>query len=217
MPASGWALFAVLVGTAVLDVTFHQLFFAARGRLIEAQREQFSLFAKLDPPSSDAPVLHEPHSATALQVTTETIAIGGKGIAKLGALDSPAGRGNVSHDLTNALGAGAGTATDLSLFVDRRVPWSRVSDLLGLACQAGARKAEVLFTRGGPVAIPGSAPPEAGELVPGDFGALDVGLADGGFVAPGTETFSEIAAALLDRAREGTPVALSLGCGRGEK
>ncbi len=215
MPRSGLVLGFVIVVTAVLDVTFHQLFFAERARLIEAQREQFSLFAKLDPPTSDAPLLHEPHSAPALQVTLETIAIGGKGIARSGALDSPEGRSNVGHDLTNALGAVAGGATDLSLVIDRRVPWARVASLLELACQAGARHAELLFTRGGAPVIARDAPPEAGELLPRDFGALDVTLADEGFDAPRTDAFAIVAARLLERARSvPPPVPLNLGCPR---
>lgn len=216
MPLSGWILGGVLVSTAALDVTFHQMFFSERARMIEAQREQFSLFAKLDPPSSDAPRLHEPHSAAALQVTSETIALGGRGIAKLGALDSPAGRANVGHDLTNALGAGAGGATDLSLVIDRRVPWSRVTALLDLGCQAGARRAEVLFTRGQALTMPRGAPPEAGELLPRDFGALDIELSEKGFEAPGGDAFADVAARLLERADQ-QPVELNLGCAHGEK
>ncbi len=217
LPLSGWALGVVLLGAGALDVTFHQRFFAERTQLVEAQREQFSLFAKLDPPSSDAAVLREPHTAAALQVTAETIALGGRGIAKLGALDSPGGRRNVGHDLTNALGKSEGSATDLSLLIDRRVPWSRVTTLLGLACEAGARHVELLYTRGAPPKIPVDAPPEAGDLLPRDFGALSVDLDVAGFSNEGDAPFEEVSRQLLDAAETALPVKLSLACSRGEK
>ena len=210
IPRSAYALAAALVVAMSLDFGFHRLFFAERARLLTSLHEEFSLFAKLDPPSSDDPLLHEPRSAPALDLTEETIAIAGRGVAKLSAIGAVSVRTSVEHDLTNAIASREGSAVDLLVLVDRRVGWARARDLLSIACSAGARKVDVLFTRGASPTLPDGAPAEAGELLPQDFGALEVELDARGLDPSADSTFSAVAADLLSAARRGeSPVVLS--------
>ncbi|MFO0630939.1 MAG: hypothetical protein U0325_35665 [Polyangiales bacterium] len=62
--------------------------------------------------------------------------------------------------------------------MDRATPWSAVDRALGVAWGLGVRRAEVLFTRGRvDLALRPGAPPEAGYVLPRDFGAVALTLA----------------------------------------
>ena len=202
---------AVLIGVVALaaagDLLQHGRFIGKRDELRGDLAAQFALIARLDPPPGDAldPQRFPPHRATALQITRDVVAVDGRGVARLRALDAPEGATHVASDLNHAL-AQAGLAQtdtaplDLSVSIDRQVKGDTLLRLLRVARAAGVRRIEILLTRGESPRVPPRAPPETAIVMPGDFVALPVELGDDGVELPAGEAFGAIAPALIARA-----------------
>jgi hypothetical protein len=200
---------AVVVAVLLPAVTFERDFGSRRKALGASLSEQFVLFARLDPPSFSSSALAKPVRAPALQITQETVALNGKGIGKLSALDTDTGRQAIANAIVTGLASPmsdlsleaasdpVGRKIDLALLVDRRVPWSRVEQVLGLAFDGGARSADLLLTRGQEPNIPADAPPEASLLLPSDFVALPLELGNEGLTPKRSLELAEVATQLL--------------------
>jgi hypothetical protein len=193
----------------VADLVVHAQFVSTRDRLHKELEAQFSLFARLDPPTAVEldPKLHAPHPAPALQIARNIVAVDGRPIAPLSVAHSPEGESNIGRDLSQALAARAAreddAETDLAVSIDREVPWRSVVGLLDVARRSGVRTAELLLTRGPALAVPDGAPPEASWVLASDFVAVRIELADDGFRTGPDESFGRVAAQLVDRALAG--------------
>jgi tRNA A-37 threonylcarbamoyl transferase component Bud32 len=194
---------AIAVG-ALGDLVQHGRFADARASLRSELRAQFALFSRLDPPAGDTLDKQGfvPHQATALQVTRDVIAVDGKGVARLAALESPAGALHVAADLNRALAQGAldqrgSREVDLSVSVDREVDAGALAHLLRIARAAGVRRIELLLTRGASPELERGGPPEIDVVVPRDFVALPAELADEGLALTAGQPFGRIAPTLV--------------------
>lgn len=206
------ALVVLAVAGLGADAFLHARVAETRHELRAALSRQFVLFAQLDPPASRtlSPERFAPHRAPALQLTRATVAIDGEPAAPVRALDSEAGTLALVGEIGQALarrpeGSPVG-APDLSLAIDRRVPWSTLSRVLSAAHAAGTRRVEVLLTRGAPPRIVASAPPETSHVLPQDFVALPAELVTAGdaLPAPGDDVpFAPLASDWARRARSG--------------
>ncbi len=214
LPVSGLIAIGVILLLTAVDVWVRRDFDARRSAIVDQMKEQLVFFAKLVPPGAppdrDLPA---PTPAVALQVSLEAVALNGKALGRLTALESEAGRQTILRELTAALASptpgGEGSGIDVSLLVDRRVPMKRVEELGALAYEAGARTAEVLLTRGPLAEVPANAPREAGLLLPQDFVGVRVSL-ETSRAATGEEgTFESFASALHDRPA-GEPIAIAV-------
>lgn len=196
------AVSALFAASLWIDRAFEE----RRASIVGSLNEQLTLFAHLSPPTAKGAQLPPPADSPALQITKDAVALNGTGIGKLSALDAESGRQAISTPIVAALASprspGARTV-DLTVLVDRDVSWSRVEELLAIAYEAGARSVDFLLTRGAEPVIPRGAPPEVANLLPVDFGAVEVVLTTEG---PETEgvTFDDVAQALL-ASRDGEP------------
>jgi tRNA A-37 threonylcarbamoyl transferase component Bud32 len=208
------ALAAVVAAVALGDQLMHDSFLQRRDGLRRALAPQFVLFAKLDPPAGDALDAERfaPHTAPALQIARDRVAVNGEGVALLAALKSPEVAFTISGSLSRALattpsgnteGAPTADAPDLSVCIDREVPWATVERLLQLARDAGVGQVEILLTRGPSPSLPPSAPPEAAYAIAGDFVALRAQLGAEGTPLPADARFGKIAPELVARALAG--------------
>ncbi len=203
-PRAGTALLAAAVAAGLAgDFYQHGRFAEKRAELRAALGTQFALFARLDPPPGDAldGEAFPPHRATALQVTRDVIAVDGRGVARLTALDTPEGALHVAGDLQRALAQAElgqreeqGPAdVELSVSIDREVDGGALLRLLRIARSAGVRRIEVLLTRGASPELGRGGPPEINVVIPRDFVALPAELADVGLPVPAGERFGRIA------------------------
>ena len=187
-----------------------------RNQLSSSLREQFTLFAKLAPPSAQDATLPAPAIAPAVQVTLERVAVNGQEVGRVAALDSAAGRQAIATAIIQVLAKSKpaqdpdSRAIDLSCTFDHALSWSRIAEILSIAHDGGARDVDLLFTRGGVVNLPAYAPPEAGFLIPGDFAAVPVSLGNEGFEPDPSSTFEQATPALLERASVTTPVRVAI-------
>jgi tRNA A-37 threonylcarbamoyl transferase component Bud32 len=217
----GWVLGLVVLGVAIGDQALHTRFIGGRDDLRRALEPQFTLFARLDPPEGAALDRQRfaPHVAPALQIARDRVAINGEGVARLSALESP----EVAMAVTGALAKALTTAPpdtqsadeapppDLAVLVDRQVSWAQAARILGLARGAGARRIELLLTRGpGPELSP-SAPPEAGFAIVTDFVAIPAELVDEPSRVPPEQRYGQLVPELLAAAAAGEPVRLAVG------
>ncbi|MFO0548224.1 MAG: serine/threonine-protein kinase [Polyangiaceae bacterium] len=214
----GWLLIA-LQGASILallapSVTVEREFAARREALAKALSEQFQLFSTLSPPViASSRELRKPSSAPALQITRETIAVNGKGVGRIVSLDNPAGRQAIAAAIVAALADPSGGTerhADLSMIADASLPWRRLLEILQLVREGGGRTIELLLTRGAVVRIPPEAPPDAGYLIPRDFGALSIVLGDDGFAAESDASYETIARALEDKDDGANEIAVSV-------
>ncbi|MFO0762373.1 MAG: serine/threonine-protein kinase [Byssovorax sp.] len=201
-PAS-LALVAALALAFAGDQAQHARFTAKHDALRATIAAPFALFSRLDPPQGEAldPARFSPHKATAVQITRDAVAIDGKGIARLAALDSREGTAQIAADLNHALAAvsvadGEPSETDLLLTVDRHVKGATVRAMLQIARSAGVSRAEVLLTRGATPKLPLTGPSEIFVVIPGDFVALPVTLGASGLSLDPGKTFEELAPSL---------------------
>jgi hypothetical protein len=193
------ALIAACLGPQLgLEIAFRQ----RRAGLETALRDQFALFATLSPPTTRDPALPQPALAPAMQVSRDRVALDGREVGRLKALDNPRGRRSVedavvAHLARPPISPFGDRPVDLSCTFDRSLPWPQVEDLLGIAYDGGARQVDLLLVRGSDIDLPKGAPNEATLLVPSDFGALSVELVAGG---PPLEaaTYAEAIANLAD-------------------
>jgi hypothetical protein len=229
-PPGGTALLAAAVALGVAgDLLQHGRFSEKRAALRANLGAQFALFARLDPPPGDAldRAIFPPHRATALQVTRDVIAVDGRGVARLAALDAPEGALHVAADLNRALaqaelssGQEETSSTDvdrvdLSVSIDREVEGAALLHLLQIARGAGVRRVEVLLTRGESPRLGQGGPPEIAVVIPADFVAIPVDLADAGFQLPAGEPFGAVAPSLVVQALAARgPVAIAVGAPR---
>jgi tRNA A-37 threonylcarbamoyl transferase component Bud32 len=203
--ASFVALAALLALGAALDVALHRHFEQVVAGLRDELAPQFTLFARLDPPSGDAltPAKYPPHSAPALQIARGVVAVDAKPVAPTPALASVDGRLSVSGELNRALAArvakdGGVHDVDLAVMIDRQVEFPVVLKLLAIARAAGVQRIEFLLTRGPPPVLAAGAPPETAFVLPTDFVALPAVLDDAGFSADDGSTFGALAPRLID-------------------
>jgi len=207
---TAWVLIAFTVVMGVSDMVLLGRYVRAREDVRTALAAQFQLFARLDPPGGDALDAMDakgaseraPHRAAALQIASDAIAVNGAPVAKLLAVESSEGALNLGRDLGHALGEAARSAgaddPDLSISIDREVPYGLVLRALSAARRAGARRAEILLTKGPAPPFSPSAPPETHYVLASDFVALSVELADDGFQAGDEEVFGAVAPRLVE-------------------
>jgi serine/threonine protein kinase len=216
-PRTGTALLAIalLLGIAG-DFVQHGRFSQKRDELRAELSAQFALFARLDPPPGDAldPELFPPHRSTALQITRDVVAVDGRGVARLAALDAPEGAAHVAADLNHALAQAAlaekdAAGVDLSISIDREVKGRVIAMLLRIARAAGARRIEILLTRGESPQSGRGAPAEVDVVLPNDFVALPAVLADEGVTLDEDEVFGKLAPRLMERALGGRTVSIA--------
>ena len=214
--AAAWALAAAVVVVGGAEVAQRMRSAATRDRVHAELEPQFALFARLDPPTAGDldGKRWAPHRAPALQIARNVVAVNGRPVAPLSAAESPDGAANIGRDLSHALaehGAREGAGdVDLAISIDRQVPWSAVATLLGVAHRAGARRLELLLTRGPAPSLPVGAPPEATWLLASDFVAIRAVVTEDGFSAAAGEPFGAVAAELVRRAQSADePVRLS--------
>ncbi len=230
------AMLVVVATLGVVDYAMHAGFASTRAELHAELAPQFSLFARLDPPTADLDRKRfAPQPAPAVQIATNVVAVNARPSAPLLALDSEQGAATVSRDLSHALADQAAHAeddsdsdvkargsslapvpVDLAVSVDRKVAWHAVDRLLGIAYRAGVRHAEVLLTSGPAPILGADAPPEASWVLAKDFVAIDVELvaaarADepGVFHARDDEPFGDVAPALARLAASGAPIRIA--------
>jgi tRNA A-37 threonylcarbamoyl transferase component Bud32 len=221
-PRAGTALLATAIALGVTgDFVQHGRFAEKRAELRAELGAQFALFARLDPPPGDAldARVFAPHRATALQVTRDVIAVDGRGVARLTALDSPEGALHVAADLNRALAQAAlekdeehaQADVDLSVSIDREVDGGALLHLLRIARGAGVRRIEVLLTRGESPELGRGGPPEISVVIPGDFVALPAELEDAGLPIPAGDRFGRIAPSWVVQALAARgPIALAV-------
>lgn len=206
---SSFYLVVVIALLVFADVLQHQQIASVRSRLHEALAPQFALFARLDPPMAP-PDLNgaqfAPDPAPAVQLTRDTVALNGKGIAKLGALHMPAGAANIGHDLNHALVAPEvperGSSAELSILADRSLNYGTLLQLLRIAKSAGVTRAELLLAKGHPISLPLSAPPETGFMLPGDFAGIEIALSGSGLNPPAEEKLDQIYSKLIEISKQ---------------
>jgi hypothetical protein len=156
------ALIAACLGPQLgLEVSFRQ----RRATLETALRDQFALFATLSPPVTRDGSLPQPALAPAMQVSQERVALDGREVGRLKALDNPRGRraiedAIVAHLARPPISPFGDRAIDLSCTFDRTLPWAQVEDLLGVAYDGGARHVDLLLVRGADLSLPKGAPAE---------------------------------------------------------
>jgi serine/threonine-protein kinase len=211
---------AVALGIAA-DFVQHGRFADERAALRADLGAQFAIFSRLDPPPGDAldrRAFH-PHRATALQITRDVIAVDGRGVARLAALAAPEGTAHVAADLDRALAQAtleqkSTGEVDLSVSIDREVDTGAVLHLLRIARGAGARRIEILLTRGESPQLGGGGPPEIGIVIPDDFVALPAELGDAGFLLPAGHPFGSTTSTLVLQALAAHgPIALAVDAG----
>ncbi len=210
---SGMAVLVAMPIFFALDAGTSAAFHAKRAELDVLLAPQFSLFAELVPPPARGGWLQDPVDAPALQMTPTTIAVEGRPIARTEALDASAARDGVVQEIARAVAANPPTQNhpDLALLADRGVAWADLEIVLRLARQAGARKVDVLLTRGDPVAIPHGAPPEASAVTPSDFAALRIELAVAGGARVEGATFDAVASEWLDGRSSAAAIPVGVG------
>ena len=173
-----------------------------RAAMARGLSEQFTLFSELSPPlAGDHPLSH-PVIAPAIQVTRDRVAVNGREVSLLAALDSASGRQTIASAMIQVLArptafGAEGRHVDLSCTFDERLPWSRIEELLSIAHEGGAREIDLLFTRGATFELPAHAPPEAASVLPMDFAALPVSLDEAGQAPAADTAFGVVAAELL--------------------
>jgi serine/threonine-protein kinase len=212
-PSRATIALAALVALGLgADFWLHARVAVTRGALREALSEQFVIFGRLDPPAAQglSAARFAPHRAPALQVTPAMVAIDAEPVAPLRALESEAGALGLVRDLGQAMARGAvdraAGSPDLSIAVDRRVPWRALARVFAVAHAAGAREVELLLTVGAAPRIPSRAPPEAAHVLPSDFVALPAELVGeaAGTTPPGDDTpFAAVARGWVRKVRAG--------------
>lgn len=201
---------ALLVVALVPEFMVERAFKERRRAMAQSLSEQFTLYSELSPPLAGEATLPAPEVASALQITRDRVAVNGREVGRLAALDSPSGRQTIAAAMIHALARPSALTdarhVDLSCTFDERVPWSRIEEVLSIAYEGGARDVDVLFTRGDPFELPHGAPPEAASVLPLDFGALPVTLAEAGYAPPPDAAFVTVAGELLTRWDGATPI-----------
>ena len=200
---AAWIGFAVIALAIGFDLVMRDRFLRRREELRAELAPQFTTFLHLDPPPADQldPRVFAPRRATGLQIGRDAIAVDGRGIARLAALDTDTGLFHATSALHQALAQAAvdrgEDEVDLSVTADEEVPYGKLARILGLARAGGARRIDLLFRRGPRPTFSTDNPPEASYVVPSDFVALPAELADEGFSAPEDERWSSVAPRLL--------------------
>jgi hypothetical protein len=220
-PGAAMLAAAVALGTAG-DLVQHGRFTEKRAQLVADLGAEFALFAHLDPPPGDTLDRQgfAAHRATALQVTRDVIAVDGRGVAKLAALDATEGARHVAADLNRALAQASldqktQTEVDLSVSIDREVDAGTVLRLLQIARGAGVRRVQLLLTRGASPDLGRGGPPEIDVVMPQDFVALPAELADAGIALPAGQPFGRVAPTLVVEALAAHgPIALAVDAHR---
>lgn len=207
-----WVGIAVLAGAVGFDLVMRERFLRRREEVRAELGPQFATFLRLDPPPADEldPRAFAPRRSTGLQIGRDAVAVDGKGIARLAALDTETGLFHATGALHQALAQAAvdrgADEVDLTVTADESVAYGKIARLLGLARAGGVRRVDLLFRRGAKPELPTDSPPEASYVVPSDFVAVPAELADEGFSAGDDERWSEVAPRLLRDVTAGRPV-----------
>ncbi len=211
---AAWIGVAVLAAAVGLDLVMRDRFLRRREELRAELAPQFATFLHLDPPSAGDldPGAFAPRRSTGLQIGRDAVAVNGRGIAKLAALDTETGLFHATSALHQALGQAAvdrgADEVDLTVTADEDVPYGKLARLLGLARAGGARRVDLLFRRGPKPVLSTDNPPETSYVVPSDFAAVPVELADDGFTARDEDRWSVVAPALLREVAAGKVIRL---------
>jgi hypothetical protein len=205
--ARALVLAGVLAAAIAADAVAAVRIVSVRESYRDALADRFALLGRLDPPVAPGlpPDRFVPGDAPALQLGRDVAAVNADPIARLTAADlEPLLRARLTDVLAHAAAAraapapGAPEPADLTVTIDRELPWSLVQRLLHVAYDAGVRRVEVLVARSpAPPLGPGD-PPETAWLVPEDFAALPALLGTGtGALAPAPDApFGAVAATL---------------------
>ena len=213
---AAWITAAALVAAVGFDVALRERMLSRREELRAELAPQLATFVHLDPPPADAldPVEHAPRRSTAMQIARDAVAINGRAVAKLAALDGESGAFLVTAALHQALAQASvergGDEVDLAVTADESVPFGRIVRLLGIARAGGARRVDLVFRRGPKPVVATGGPPEIAYVVPSDFVAAPAELADSGFTAGADEPWSKVAPRLLARVSQGQAVVLEV-------
>jgi serine/threonine protein kinase len=213
VPRSGMAVLMAMPAFFALDAGTSAVFHAKRAELDALLAPQFTLQSELVPPQARGGWLATPVDAPALQMTATTIAVEGRPIARVEALAASATRDGVVQEIARAVAANPPTQDhpDLALLADRSVSWADLEVVLRLARQGGARKVDVLLTRGDPVPVPKTAPPEANAVTPSDFAALRIELVVAGGEKVTGATFDAVASQWLAGRSSAAPIVVGVG------
>ncbi|MEZ4301362.1 MAG: serine/threonine-protein kinase [Polyangiaceae bacterium] len=211
-----WVGIALVVASAGFDLWMRDRFLRRREDVRAELTPQFATFAHLDPPPADGlaqgPEHLSPHRSTGLQIGRDAVAVNGRGIARLAALDSETGLFQATAVLHQALAQAAvergADEVDLSITADESVAFGHIVRLLSVARAGGARKVELLFRRGPKPHLPPDSPPETAYVVPSDFIAIEAELAAHGFEADAAEPWSRVAPRLLRDVSPDAPLRL---------
>ena len=213
---AAWIAAALLLAVAAFDIGIRERMLRRREELRAELAPQFATFVHLDPPPADAldPRAFSPRRSTALQIAKDAVAINGRAVAKLLALDTESGAFHVTAALHQALAQAAvergQDEVDLAVTADEHVPFGRIVQLLRIARAGGARRVDLVFRRGPKPALATGGPPEIAYVVPSDFVAAPAELADSGFSAGADEPWSAVAPRLLAQVSGGDPVAIQV-------
>ncbi|MBK8255440.1 MAG: serine/threonine protein kinase [Polyangiaceae bacterium] len=216
---AAWALFVALTLAFGFDMLMRSRFLERREQLRSELAPQFATFVHLDPPSTDQldPNVYTPHRSTGLQIGREAIAVNGRGVAKLAALETESGTFQVTtaihQSLAQALVDRGADEVDLSVTADEKVPFKAVIRMLSIARAGGANQAELLFLIGPKPRLSSDNPPETTYVVPSDFAAVRVVLGDHGLTAEGDEAWGDAARRILAEASSDRPVPLLVSRG----
>ncbi len=213
-PRSATILAALLVATVASDAAYGLRVSAARRSVASALEGQFAFFAALGPPATHLPpeLAPPPHAAAALQVSRDAVAVDGRRVARLDAIDTPAAQSAIANALCPAVAQRESQppAPELSLLLDARTTAAVVGRLLALAAECGAGRVEMLLQKGEPPVLPRGAPPEAAFVIPSDFVAVRLRLSrvDGAPFHGGAEALARAAEGAV---RAGSELAVRVG------
>ncbi len=195
-----------VIGILAADFTFSIQVRDFKAEMAAHLAPQLALLAHLDPPGGDALGAQgiTPHAAPALQISRDAIAVQGRRVALVSAIDTEASRSSIANALCPAIAAAEPEpeAPHLSVLADRSVSTSVLGHALGIARACGAEHAELLLTRGIAPRIPADAPLEAANVMPTDFVAIRAHLAEEGAPAEGA-TYADAVRPWIELARRG--------------
>ncbi len=183
---------------------------AQRGRVRDARdgaravlAPQFELFSRLELPRARG--LGIPSLAPSVQLAQDVVAIDGRSVLRVEALDTERGRSALAADLAHRFARERGGLARWTLAVDRRTPWRRVRALWALAREVGGGQVELLFARGEAPRWTRWAPPESATMLPQDYAAFALSSRDDPRVWRVAEeaSFESVLPGLCGRSTEG--------------
>jgi len=201
------AAFALAVA---VDQGLAARFAAHRSALQSAVAAQLGIFSRVTPPSAFGDA-GPPHRAAGVVVSNQLVAIDGKPVAPIAALSTQEGVQNLARDVAHAIAAHAEekaeAAPDVSIAIDRDTRWSFAAWVLVACRRGGARRVELLFTRGEEPKLRALAEDATYVVLPEDFVALSFGLAEKGREFSPEDSYRDVALQLWMAAERGQVLA----------